>query len=560
MNLRKFLLASAVLAAASTATWAVPARRAWKTLPLAGGGSVEVTLTGDEWLHCYVDASQQAYTMDGAGLLHKLSQDELGAKARKARARAARQGEARGSQTFRSLKGDFKTLVVLVNFADETFSPTLHPDGPKATYTAMCNADDYTNRDGAIGSVAKYFYDQSYGDFRVSFDVVGPVTVSQGYGYYGHNTSSENDANAAQMVREALALVKDSVDFSRSSPYDWDGDGLAEQVVFVYAGYGEATGGNANTIWPFQYYLRWDAGGMVNFGGISIDNYLVINERVLAEYGTGTFRRTRDVLGGMGTFCHEFSHSLGLMDHYDTLYDRKGYSNYGMGTWDLMDYGSYGGPDSNGWVPVSMTAYERMYLGWLEPAELGDNPVDVTAMRPLKDQRDAYIIYNGAHPDEYFLMENKDMTGWDSYLPTTGLLVTHVDYNRTAWEQNTVNSLSPERVTIVPADGLRNDYSERGDTWPQTGADSLGQDQFGLHNAGPGGRYWLECVVRDIRLGRDGTVAFKYVPPATATSVSAIRHAATPDGRHARYNLAGQRVDGDYRGIVISGGRKFVQK
>lgn len=563
MDSRKILL-SLVLLAATTAAMAVPARRGWRTLPLADGDSAEVMLTGDEWLHYYVDASRQAYAMDSVGLLHKLSPEGLNeglkARARRARAKTARRATAHGSQEFQSLKGNFRTLVVLVNFADETFSATLHPNGPKATYTAMCNSDSYTNAQGAIGSVAKYFYDQSYGDFRVSFDVVGPVTVSRGYAYYGRNSGSETDVNATQMVREALTLVKDSADFSLSSPYDWDGDGLAEQVVFIYAGYGEATGGNANTIWPYQYYLRWEDGGMVNFGGISIDNYLVINERVSDYTSSGSRRRTRDVLGGMGTFCHEFSHSLGLMDHYDILYDSKGYSNYGMGTWDVMDYGSYGGPNSNGWVPVSMTAYERMYLGWLEPVTLAADSVEVAAMQPLKDQREAYIIYNDSHPDEYFMLENKDITGWDSYLATSGLLVTHVDYDQTAWDENTVNSLSPERMTIVPADGTRDDYTERGDTWPQTGADSLGTAQFALNNVASGGAKSLECAVRGIRLGSDATVAFQYVPAPTATAIGAVKAVAKPTAASPCYNLSGQRVGSSYRGIVVSGGRKFVRK
>ncbi len=559
MDIRKLLLSLVLLAATAAAALAIPARRAWRSLPLAEGGTVEVTLTGDEWLHYYTDASRQAYTMDSVGLLHKLSADGLKAKARRARAKTARRATARGSQEFLSLKGDFKTLVVLVNFADMTFSSSLHPDGAKATYTAMCNSDSYTNSEGAIGSVAKYFYDQSYGDFRVGFDVVGPVTVSRGYAYYGRNSGSETDVNASQMVREALALVKDSADFSLSSPYDWDGDGLAEQVVFIYAGYGEATGGSANTIWPYQYYLEWEDGGMVNFGGISIDNYLVINERV-REYVSSGSRRTRDVLGGMGTFCHEFSHSLGLMDHYDTLYDSKGYSNYGMGSWDLMDYGSYGGPDTNGWVPVSMTAYERMCLGWLEPVTLAADSVDVAAMQPLKDQREAYIIYNDSHPDEYFMLENKDITGWDSYLPTSGLLVTHVDYDQTAWDENTVNSLSPERMTTVPADGTRDDYTERGDTWPQTGADSIGGSRFALNNAAADGTAQLACAVKAIRLGSDATVAFQYVPAPTPTAIATVATAGRTAAGSPCYNLSGQRVGDGYRGIVVSGGRKFVRR
>lgn len=361
------LLATLLLAVSMTVS-AVPARRFWQTITQPDGSTKKVMLVGDEHFHYYIDEDKNAYTLDSAGYLRNLPESKIEERQHAAVMRAKALAPRR-QQQFNPLSGKRKTLIILVNFKDKTFDNTLNNGNPKATFNAICNQKGYTNEWGAIGSVHEYFLDQSYNKFDLNFDVVGPVTVSRNYSYYGANGSNGDiDLKAGDMVREAVKLVKDSVNFK---DYDWDGDGYAEQVICIYAGEGQATGGSANTIWPHQYYLSRTSGGAVKLQGIYINNYLVLNELVNIEtqsYTGGAIPRTyyETRLGGMGTLCHEFSHSLGLMDHYDS--NKRG--NYGMGSWDLMDYGSYGGPDDNGWVPTAMTAYERMFLGWLTPTEL----------------------------------------------------------------------------------------------------------------------------------------------------------------------------------------------
>ena len=265
----------------------------------------------------------------------------------------------------------------------------------------------------------------------------------------------------------------------------------------------------------------------------------------------------------MGTLCHEFSHSLGLMDHYDT---NENGGNYGMGSWDLMDYGSYGGPDSDGWVPTSMTAYERMFLGWLTPTELYNHRDSVENMPYIQDSPTAYIIYNKNHTDEYFMLENKGHERWDSYLPDEGLLVTHVDYNESDWEYNTINSGSTQKMTVVPAD---NDYtrtssadSELGMTFPFGSTNYVNSTNFALHNRAEDGTYNLYCTVQGIKINDDGTINFGYVPDPSyevATGISKI-NAGKANKDSEAYNLSGQRIGSGYHGIVIKDGKKFYQK
>lgn len=208
--------------------------------------------------------------------------------------------------------GTKKGLVILVQFSDKSFTNPANvltlgsgEKTIKALYTDMLNKEGYTDKKtGAIGSVHDYFKDQSNGKFDLSFDVVGPITLSHSYSYYGEHTDNDNDANAPQMIIDACKAVKDSVDFSR---YDWDGDGEVEQVYVVYAGEGEATGGDANTVWPHKYNLS-AVGKSLSYNGVKIDTYACSNEVIRAEVNG----KTRTYYMGIGTICHEFSHCLGL--------------------------------------------------------------------------------------------------------------------------------------------------------------------------------------------------------------------------------------------------------
>jgi hypothetical protein len=172
---------------------------------------------------------------------------------------------------------------------------------------------------------------------------------------------------------------------------------------------------------------------------------------------------------GLGVICHEFSHCLGLPDFYDTSYA----GNYGMGEWDILDSGSYNGPSGIGWVPAGYTSYERAYAGWLKYNELTYDRW-VVNQKPLNERGNAYVIYNDNNRNEYFLLENRNKTKWDSYVPGNGLLIIHVDYNQAIWESNSVNTTgygnSHQRMTVFHASN-----TTRGghDAYPYNGNDSL---------------------------------------------------------------------------------------
>ena len=341
--------------------------------------------------------------------------------------------------------GKKKGLVILVNFSNLTMATENAHD----EFYQQFNMIGY-NHNYHIGSVHDYFYDQSYGEFDLSFDVVGPVTVSKQYSYYGANSPKKNnsDLHVGQMIIEACNLADSVINYA---DYDWDGDGEVDQVYVVYAGYGEASGAPSNTIWPHEFSLsgcayNGDGDGPLTLDGVKIDTYACSCE--LAGYSGKTMM-------GIGTACHEFSHCLGLPDFYDVKYN----GGFGMESWDIMDSGGYNGPNRNGEIPCGYTAYERWFAGWLNFTELNE-------MTRIKDMPDlgtspvSYIIYNNNHHDEYFTLENRQNTRWFEYINTSrkchGLLITHVDYSSRAWLMNSVNTNSEhQRMSIVPAD---NDY------------------------------------------------------------------------------------------------------
>ena len=330
--------------------------------------------------------------------------------------------------------GDKKGLVILVNFPNQQMSS----DNPQQIFSRMFNEEGYTDN-GHVGSVHDYFYDQSYGQFNLTFDVIGPMTLANDYGYYGRNIdlSSGADANPREMVIEACCYADDYVNFK---DYDWDGDGEVDQVFIVYAGYGEHAGAPGNTIWPHESVLGKES---ITLDEVKINTYACSSEL------SGNTGKT---LSGIGTACHEFSHCLGFPDLYDTDYS----GGFGMSYWDVMNSGSHSGFKGTGEIPYGYSAYEKWQAGWLTPVEINETTKDLQ-IDDLQDSPSAYILYNEGERNEFFILENHQINKWYSCLGRNqaqhGLMVTHIDYDEQAWCSNTVNQYpNHQRFTIVPAD------------------------------------------------------------------------------------------------------------
>lgn len=492
----------------------VPAKRGvWRTVTLSNGLTIKVRLCGDEHAHWWQAEDGSCFDVDSLGKGKAVVPQELMSKARSrvaARRQAARRANAKkASQRIATngntgkFQGQRHGLIILVNFADSKFNTSKF--GPTQTlYSRIANEANY-GENNFKGSISDYFKAQSGGQFLLDFDVAGPVTLPHRYSYYGQNDDDGYDKRPKEMVKEACQAVDGSVDFSK---YDWDGDGEVEEVFVVYAGNGEHdTANQPNLIWPHMDNLA------------NYDEQLTLDGVTINTYACASELNSDKTLSGIGTFCHEFSHCMGFPDMYDTASDGN---NFGMGSWDLMDYGSYNG---DGYVPAGYSGYEKMVCGWTTPIEL-DKPMTVNGMKRLADMGQTYIIYNKGNRNEYYILENRQQSGFDKYLPGSGLLIERVDYDKDIWEWNAVNTTNggyyPEgsytpsyndhqRITIFHANNIEDDDNNA--TYPYASLDSLtdsSQPAATVWNANADGTYLMHCRVYGITQNADGTVAFSF--------------------------------------------------
>ncbi len=362
-------------------------------------------------------------------------------------------------------EGSPRSLVILVNFSDLEF---VVPN-PKQSFTDLLNKKDYS-ANGATGSARDYFRDNSSGAFTPQFDVVGPYTLPNTLKFYGENTDDGDDINPAQMVVDACQLAhNDSVDFS---VYDTDSDGIVDNVFIYYAGYNEAEWADENTVWPHRWgvYPNSMFGGSGNYSG-TVQSTIFNGKRVEDYACTSELKSNSGAdMCGIGTFVHEFGHVLGLADMYPT----NGSEHFTLSDWNVMDGGAY---LNEGRTPPAYNAFERFQLGYLNPKILSENSTTIT-LEPLVSKNEAYLVSkSGTHnldgdnpsPTEFFLLENRQKTNWDAFLPGHGMLIYRINYDKNDWYYNEPNNNANKMgVQLMPADGVESESTLSGDPFPGT--------------------------------------------------------------------------------------------
>ena len=354
--------------------------------------------------------------------------------------------------------GSPRVPVILVQFQNKKFSVADTDEGVLRSYDQFFNGDEEV-RPGTTGSesacsVREYYHQQSGGQFTPEFSIIGPVTLSNDYEYYGKNNSGAgSDMNINAFYSEAcrLAVENFSVDWS---VFDNKNNGKVGFVFFIYAGEGENNTWDAeksnydpNNIWPKE----GSSSKTVSYEGKSV---------TFGAYGC-TSELYLDTQDGIGVTVHELGHGLGLPDMYDVYY--SSYNLFGMDIWDVMDSGCY---TMLGRWPCNMTAYERDFMGWYPLETLDPDQAYTLELKSLSDHGKCYKLPNKENANEYLILENRQNKGLDTYMgyadagyynangANHGLMVTHVDYNSGSWTGNTVNtSRNHQRMTIVPADG-----------------------------------------------------------------------------------------------------------
>lgn len=341
--------------------------------------------------------------------------------------------------------GKHKIPVILVEFSDVEFSV----ENPKATFDKYLNGKELFNKetDPEMGqnyaSVAKYFKDMSFGKFEPEFEVYGPVNLGKPLATYGAGYSSQEKMGL--LLTDACTAVDNEVDFTQ---YDSNDDGNIDLIYIIYAGFSQSIAGNStDCIHPKSGYLSLAK----SFDGMDVKRYGVNNEL----NGTPADQADGPIINGIGLFCHEFSHCMGLPD----LYPKSGSIaeaciNQNMDYWSLMDAGEYTG---NGYRPTAYTAWERERLGWMEIGTL-TGPSNVE-LKSLDEGGAAFRIYNDKDETghEYYIVENVQNNGWNKKLFGNGLMVTHVDYLSSQFSLGGCkvnNTEGHPRMHVMAADGM----------------------------------------------------------------------------------------------------------
>ncbi len=432
----KILLAFGLLACAATAAYAVRAYPYPITVTQPDGTTLTIQIHGDEFLN-WTTAGGRLVEKGQDGFYYLASFNSDGTKSiSKTRATSSMSTFKTSGSTVRppqaaiaaaNIKrqvmakignsdlaiGSNHFLVMLIEAQDIRFTV---PDA-NAAFTRMLNEVGYSEN-GGTGSAYDFYNTNSHDLFDPTFDVIGPITVSGNMSNYGDG--GEND-RADYMLVEACQIADPDVNFAQ---YDHDGDGIIDNVFFFFAGHNAAEGGGDNTIWPHQWSVFRPSYG--DLDGKKLGSYACTSEY------SGHSGQT---MAGIGTFCHEFGHVIGLPDFYDTDKEVNGNAP-GIGSLSLMDHGSY---NNNGRTPPYLSGFERSMLGWLDLTEWEES--GTKTLKPVHEN-EAYMTPT-ATDGEFYVYEYRDGTGWDQYIGATGVAIYHVDRSAqylSRWENNTLNS------------------------------------------------------------------------------------------------------------------------
>ena len=452
--------------------------------------------------------------------------------------------------------GSPKALVILAEFQDTTFTIQ---DTKKVFTNYLMNEDHFSdkryNQDQNYKGVRGYFKDCSYGKFTPVFDVVGPIKLPKAHAVYG----AGND-RMDLLLADACAAVDGMVNFA---DYDANNDGIVDLVYVIYAGHSANTSGNKDTnIWPKSGTITISN----KFDGKSIRRYGVSNEL----NGSEKTSKNNKKINGIGLFCHEFSHTLGLPDIYAYNTDAENQDNQGMEYWDIMDGGT---GIRGGRVPASYLAWEREVMGWMNIDEL-KNDITINNLKSIDNGGKAYKIVNPKNSNEYIVLQSIQKgawnQGWGDNTYGKGLFAYRISYK--SGKVNIFdypnNLRGKPRVIPIPADdkilaaanagGKLNVYTAQlnGDPYPYNGKNKI--DKFTMYD----GTILKWSIFDIVENDAERYVSFKFKNnETTGIQSSSIIERSTSDNHI--YTLDGRYVGTDAsilpHGIYIQNNKKFVK-
>lgn len=323
-------------------------------------------------------------------------------------------------------------LCLLIDFDDDPATI------PQAEIVNFCNSDNYTDY-GNNGSIKKYFQDNSGGLLTYSNVVTIYIRIPNSLhpkSYY-NDTSQDCGDQANLLIRDAISIMKALPNYTTEILPAFDAltvDEYDEAVACNVFYAGDNGGVWSYGLWPHSWSLYNVGAQELSAGGKKIWNYQISNIGTSLE---------------IGTFCHENGHMLcGYPDIYDYDYDSEG----GAGAFCLMDYGNFG------INPVQICAYLKRASGWATTTELTSTSalLGVVSATAGTNFNHFYRYAKPGVPTEYFLIECRNQSGHDAYLPASGIAIWHIDelgdHDNQSLIPNTVHA--NYEVTLVQADNF----------------------------------------------------------------------------------------------------------
>lgn len=392
-------------------------------------------------------------------------------------------------------KGQRKLVVLLVEY------PDLRATISKENFELLFNQPNYNG----TGSFRDFYLATSHGQLDITCTLFGWVMADSNYAYYGKGSSPSYNTATRRLLLSALKAANDSFDVDYSQ-FDNDKDGFVDGVIILHSGIGaeEQSAPNAdNYIWSFRSTLPTSQ--RPTYDGVQVSAYAMFPEK---RYNSGSYSMV-----GIGVMSHEFGHLLDLPDLYSTQYLNEGAGNYSL---------MAGGPWLNGEkTPCFNDAWSRIRMGWVEPTLI--NAADIYKLPYAVVDSDMVFRLNTTQANEYFLLENRQRKGFDSYIPSKGLAIWHINTNlaRLLSEgggNNVNNDTSQLGVGLLQADGLRNlemnqNRGDASDLFPQNNKNNctpFTKPNTSLYAKTNGIRNTSNIYITDINQLPDSSIVFEY--------------------------------------------------
>lgn len=359
--------------------------------------------------------------------------------------------------------GNQPTLVLLAEFSN-TMGTTPGSYFADTFFSTSSSVKDYYLK-ASFNQLALSPAAEAYGS--ANDGIVGWLNL----GLDHPNTGGSVDDRNKNIVKNALIASDDYVNYAA---FDTNNNNYISQnelhIVVVVAGFEAAYGGAvAFSVWAHQ----WD---LDSVGPPTLDGKVLGN----SNFGGG-YAQFGEIHGDhpatIGIIAHELGHDLSWPDLYDT-----DLSSEGVGDWSIMGGGSWNNTTGGkaGDSPALPDAWLKWYQGWITPIAINGTQMGVT-INQAETNPQAYLL--GPNPGgvdwnflvtsgsgEFFLVENRQLTGYDVGLPGCGLLITHIDESVTFDNDANANEFHP-LVKIIEADGLNelqlgDDRGDSGDPFP----------------------------------------------------------------------------------------------